>query len=98
MLTGLLKNLLMLSYFMKEMGAIIIHILGVISTYAVIMQLAMVESMPALQFVATSVIVAVSLLLNFLKYFGWIPETLWLLWEDFITVGGLAVLPQVTIL
>jgi hypothetical protein len=98
MLTGLLENLLMLSYFMKEMGAIIIHILGVISTYTVIMQLAMAESMPALQFVATSVIVAVGLLLNFLKYFGWIPGTLWLLWEDFITVGGLVVLPQVTIL
>jgi hypothetical protein len=98
MLTGLLENLLMLSYFMKEMGAIIIHILGVISTYTVIMQLAMAESMPALQFVATSVIVAVGLLLNFLKYFWGIPGTLWLLWEDFITVGGLVVLPQVTIL
>jgi hypothetical protein len=46
MLTGLLRNLLLLSYFMKETGPIIVHILGVISTYAVIMQLAMAESMP----------------------------------------------------
>jgi hypothetical protein len=98
MLTGLLENLLLLSSFMKEMGAVIVHILGVISTYAVIMQLAMAESMPAPQFMATSVIVVVGLVLNFLNYFGWIPGTLWLLWEDFITVGGLAVLPQVTIL
>jgi hypothetical protein len=98
MLTGLLRNLLLLSYFMKETGAVIIHILGVISTYTVIMQLAMAESMPAPQFVATSVIVVVGLLLNFLNYFGWIPGTLWLLWEDFIIVGGLVVLPQVIIL
>jgi hypothetical protein len=98
MLTGLLGNLLLLSYFMKETGAVIYHILGIISTYVVIMQLAMAESMPAPQFVATSVIVPVGLLLNFLNYFGWIPGTLWLLWEDFITIGGLAVLPQMTIL
>jgi hypothetical protein len=37
MLTGLLESLLPLSYFMKEMRVVIIHILGVISTYAVIM-------------------------------------------------------------
>jgi hypothetical protein len=88
MLTGLLRNLLLLSYFMKETGAVIVHILGVISTYVVIMQLAM----------ATSVIMVIGLLLNFLNYFGWIPGTLWLLWEGFIIVGGLVVLPQVTIL
>jgi hypothetical protein len=98
MLTGLLRNLLLLSYFMKETGAVIVHILGVISTNTVIMQLAMAESMSAPQFVATSVIVVVGLLLNFLNYFGWIPGTLWLLWEDFIIVGGLVVLPQVIIL
>jgi hypothetical protein len=100
MLTGLLGNLSLLSYFAKkkETGAVIVQTLGVISTYAVLVQLAMAESMPAPQFVATSVVVAAGLLLNFLNYFGWIPGTLWLLWEDFITVGGLAVLPQVTIL
>jgi hypothetical protein len=98
MLTGLLRNLLLLSYFMKETGVVIVHILGVISTNTVIMQLAMAESMPTPQFVATSVIVVVGLLLNFLNYFGWIPGTLWLLWEDFIIVGGLVVLPQVIIL
>jgi hypothetical protein len=100
MLTGLLGNLSLLSYFAKkkETGAVIVQTLGVISTYVVLVQLAMAESMPAPQFVATSVVVAAGLLLNFLNYFGWIPGTLWLLWEDFITVGGLAVLPQVTIL
>jgi hypothetical protein len=98
MLTRLLENLLLLSYFMKETGVVIVHILGVISTYAVLMQLAMAESMPTPQFVATLVIVAVGLLLNFLNYFGWIPGILWLLWEDFNTVGGLVMLPQATLL
>lgn len=99
MLTGLLGNLSLLSYFAKkkETEAVIVQTLGVISTYAVLVQLAMAESMPVPQFVATSVVVAAGLVLNFLNYFGWLPGTLWLLWEDFITVGGLAVLPQVTI-
>jgi hypothetical protein len=97
MLTGLLGNLSLLSYFAKkkETEAVIVQTLGVISTYAVLVQLAMAESMPVPQFVATSVVVAAGLILNFLNYFGWIPGTLLLLWEDFITVGGLAVLPQV---
>jgi len=98
MLTGLLGNLSLLSYFAKkkETEAAIVQTLGVISTYAVLVQLAMAESMPVPQFVATSVVVAAGLILNFLNYLGWLPGTLWLLWEDFITVGGLAVLPQVT--
>ncbi|KAG8066124.1 hypothetical protein GUJ93_ZPchr0004g38820 [Zizania palustris] len=97
MLTGLLGNLSLLSYFAKkkETGAVIVQTLGVISTYVVIAQLAMAESMPLPQFMATSTVVATGLLLNFLNYFGWLPGTLWLLWEDFITIGGLAVLPQV---
>jgi hypothetical protein len=92
MLTKLLKNLLLLSYFMKETRAVIVNILGVISTYAVLMQLAMAESMSVLQFVATSVIVAVGLLLNFLNYFGWIPGI------GFQHSRCLVVLPQATIL
>ena len=98
MLTGLLGNLSLLSYFAKkkETEAAIVQTLGVISTYAVLVQLAMAESMPVPQFVATSVVVAAGLILNFLNYLGWLPGTRWLLWEDFITVGGLAVLPQVT--
>lgn len=99
MLTGLLGNLSLLSYFAKkrETEAAIVQTLGVISTYVVIAQLAWAESMPPPQFVATSAVVAAGLLMNFLNYFGWLPGTLWLLWEDFITIGGLAVLPQVTI-
>ncbi|XP_072963803.1 maltose excess protein 1-like, chloroplastic [Typha angustifolia] len=97
MLTGLLGNLSLLSYFAKkkETEAVLVQTLGVVSTYAVIAQLAMAESMPLPQFVATSVVVGAGLVLNFLNYFGWLHEGIWLLWEDFITIGGLSVLPQV---
>ncbi|XP_020573852.1 maltose excess protein 1-like, chloroplastic [Phalaenopsis equestris] len=97
MLTGLLGNLSLLSYFAKkrETEAVIVQTLGVLSTYVVIVQLAMAEAMPQLQFAATSVVVASGLVINFLNYFGWIHKRVWMLWEDFITVGGLSVLPQV---
>ncbi|KAJ4800002.1 Maltose excess protein 1-like [Rhynchospora pubera] len=97
MLTGLLGNLSLLSYFAtkKETEAVLVQTLGVLSTYAVLVQLAMAESMPLPQFAATSAVVGIGLVLNFLNYFGWLNERLWLLWEDFTTIGGLSVLPQV---
>ncbi|KAH0456375.1 hypothetical protein IEQ34_014282 [Dendrobium chrysotoxum] len=97
MLTGLLGNLSLLSYFAKkrETEAVIVQALGVLSTYVVIVQLAMAEAMPLPQFAVTSAVVASGLLINFLNYFGWLHLGFWTLWEDFITVGGLSVLPQV---
>lgn len=97
MLTGLLGNLSLVSYFVekKETEAVIVQTLGVVSTYVVIAQLAMAQAMPLPQFVATSVVVALGLVVNFLNYFGWVDGAIWNLWEDFITIGGLAVLPQV---
>jgi uncharacterized membrane protein len=80
MLTGLLGNLSPLSYFAnkRETKAVIVQTLGVISTYVyvVLVQLAMVESMPVSQFVAVSVVVATGLILNFINYFGWLSRTL----------------------
>ncbi|CAA6673857.1 unnamed protein product [Spirodela intermedia] len=97
MLTGLLGNLSLLSYFAKkrETEAVLVQTLGVLSTYAVISQLAVAESMPLPHFIVTSVVIGAGLVLNFLNYFGWLSEGVWRFWEDFITVGGLAVLPQV---
>lgn len=97
MLTGLLGNLTLLSYFVKkkEKEAILVQTLGVVSIYVVISQLAIAGAMPLLQYIATSVVVALGLALNFLNYFQWLQDGIWQLWEDFITVGGLAVLPQV---
>ncbi|CAN8300319.1 unnamed protein product [Cochlearia groenlandica] len=97
MLTGLLGNLSLLSYFAKkrEKEAAVVQTLGVISTFVVLAQLAMAEAMPMQCFVATSVVVTVGLILNCLYYFGKLSTTLWRLWEDIITVGGISVLPQI---
>ncbi|GAB4826823.1 Core protein [Ancistrocladus abbreviatus] len=97
MLTGLLGNLSLLSYFAKkrETEAIVVQTLGVISMYVVLAQLAMAEAMPFLYFVTTSAVVISGVLLNFLNYFGLLHPYIWGIWEDFITVGGLSVLPQV---
>ncbi|KAK9056496.1 hypothetical protein SSX86_023857 [Deinandra increscens subsp. villosa] len=97
MFTGLLGNLSLLSYFAKkgETEAMVVQTLGVISTYAVITQLAMAGSMPVPQFTATSAVVACGLLINFLNYFKLLNHKIWNFWEDFITVAGLSALPQV---
>lgn len=97
MLTGLLGNLSLMSYFAKkrETEAVLVQTLGVVSTYIVIAQLTMAEAMPLPQFVVTSSVVASGLAINFLNYFGFLHHRVWTLWEDFITVGGLSVLPQV---
>lgn len=99
MLTSLLGNLSLLSYFAKkrEKEAMVVQTLGVISTYVVIVQLALAESMPLPYFLATSVVVVSGLFLNFMNYFGLLNAGIWRFWEDFITVGGLSVLPQVIV-
>ncbi|CAN8256008.1 unnamed protein product [Cochlearia groenlandica] len=97
MLTGLLGNLSLLSYFAKkrEKEAAVVQTLGVISTYVVLAQLAMAEAMPVKYFVATSAVVVIGLVLNCLFYFGKLSITVWRLWEEFITIGGISVLPQI---
>eukprot|EP00252_Welwitschia_mirabilis_P027663 TRINITY_DN9550_c0_g1_i1.p1 TRINITY_DN9550_c0_g1~~TRINITY_DN9550_c0_g1_i1.p1 ORF type:complete len:433 (+),score=57.13 TRINITY_DN9550_c0_g1_i1:47-1300(+) len=96
-LTGLLGNLSLLSYFAKkkETGAVIVQTVGVVSTYAVLSQLAMAGAMPSVPFIASSVAVGAGLIFNFLNYNSLLPAKLWRFWEDLITVGGVTVLPQV---
>ncbi|KAL5129658.1 Maltose excess protein 1, chloroplastic [Glycine soja] len=97
MLTSLLGNLSLLSYFAKkrEKEAMVVQTLGVVSTYVVLVQLALAETMPLPYFLATSVVVISGLVLNFLNYFGILNAGIWRFWEDFITIGGLSVLPQI---
>ncbi|KAL6522134.1 hypothetical protein OROMI_032011 [Orobanche minor] len=97
MLTGLLGNLSLVSYFIKkkETEAVIVQTSGVVSTYIVMLQLAMGEAMPRPQFIAISVVVASGLILDFMKYFNLLNSELWDFWEDFIAVVGLSTLPQV---
>ncbi|KAL9225210.1 hypothetical protein vseg_001159 [Gypsophila vaccaria] len=96
-LTGLLGGLSLLSYFAKkrETEAMIVQCLGVTTTYVVISQLAIGQAMPFPYYIATSVVIGVGVISNFLNYFGMLPPTIWQVWEDFITVGGLSLLPQV---
>lgn len=97
MLTGLLGNLSLLSYFAKkrEKEAIVVQTLGVVSIYVVISQLAMAEAMPFSYYLVISAVIGTGLILNFINYFNLLNPGIWRFWEDFITVGGLSVLPQV---
>ena len=97
MLTSLLGNLSLLSYFAKkrEKGAMVVQTLGVVSTFVVLAQLALAEAMPLPYFLVTSVVVVSGLFLNFMNYFGLLNAGIFRIWEDFITIGGLSVLPQV---
>lgn len=99
MFTGLLGNLSLLSYFIKkrETEAVVIQMLGAISMYVVILQLAMAEAMPFPHFIATSIVIASGLTLNFMKYFHLLNAEIWHFWEEFITIVGLSALPQVKI-
>ncbi|KAH7282277.1 hypothetical protein KP509_35G023000 [Ceratopteris richardii] len=96
-LVCLLGNLSLLSYFAKkrEVGAMIVQAVGVVTTSVVLLQLTLAGSMPSLVFIATAVAVGFGLILNFLNYNKLLSPQIWYLWEDVITVGGLAVLPQV---
>lgn len=100
MLTGLLGNLSLSLYFInkKETEAMVVQSVGVVSTYVVLLQLAMGEAMPLPQFIAVSAVVGFGLILNFLKFFGLLNDGIWHVWEDVILVGGLSTLPQVKLL
>ncbi|CAI9115623.1 OLC1v1016583C1 [Oldenlandia corymbosa var. corymbosa] len=97
MFTGLLGNLSLLSYFIKkrETEVVVVQTLGVVSIFIVITQLAMAGAMPLPQYVATSIVVFLGLVLNFMNYFYLLNPAIWRLWEDFITIAGLSALPQV---
>ncbi|WOK98350.1 hypothetical protein Cni_G07061 [Canna indica] len=97
MLTGLLGNMTLLSYFIKkkEAKAIVVQTLGVVLIYVVLGQLAMAKAMSLPYFTAISLLVVLGLLLIFMNYFRRLHEGVWQVWEDFITVVGISVLPQV---
>lgn len=97
LLTGLLGNLSLLSYFAgkKERGATVVQAVGVISTFIVLVQLAIAGSMPAPVFTATAVAVVVGFVVNFLNYNGLLSASIYRVWQEIISIGGVSVLPQV---
>lgn len=97
MLTGLLGNLSLLSYFIKkrESEAVAIQLVGVVSIYVVLWQLAMAEAMPLPHFVATSIVTVSGVVINLMKRFDLLARGVWKYWEEFITIAGLSALPQV---
>lgn len=96
-LTGLLGNLSLLSYFAskRERGAMIVQSVGVVSTLIVLMQLAIAGAMPLPAFTATSTAVVLGFVLNLLNYQELLRPSIWHLWEEAVTIGGVTVLPQV---
>ncbi|XP_038901253.1 maltose excess protein 1-like, chloroplastic [Benincasa hispida] len=58
-------------------------------------QLAIAGAMPLPYFAATPAVVASGLLINFMNYFNVLSIQILKFWEDFITVGGFSILPQV---
>ncbi|KAL1533522.1 maltose excess protein 1-like, chloroplastic isoform X1 [Salvia divinorum] len=97
MLTGLLGNLSLLSYFIKkrESEAVVIQLVGAISIYVVILQLVMAEAMPLPHFVTTSIVTLSGVVINLMKHFETLDDGVWKSWEEFITIAGLSALPQV---
>lgn len=95
--TGLLGNLLLLSYFAskKELGATLVQAVGVVSTFVLLSQIFVAGFMPPPAFALTTVVVAVGLTLNLLNYKGVLSPAIWSVWQDAAGLVGLTVLPQV---
>ncbi|KAL3683188.1 hypothetical protein R1sor_001210 [Riccia sorocarpa] len=96
-LTGLLGNLSLLSYFAskRERGAMVVQAVGVVSTLAVLMQLAIAGAMPLPAFAVTASAVVIGLVVNFFNYINKLSPAVWRVWGEVVSIGGVTVLPQV---
>jgi len=68
---------------------------GAATTLIVLMQLAIAGAMPLPAFAATATAVVLGFILNLLNYQELLRPSLWLVWEEAVTIGGVTVLPQV---
>ncbi len=95
--TGILGNMLLLSYFasQKEKGASLVQGVGVITSAVVVTQIFLAGFMPGLAFAVVMPAIVAGLVLNFLQLKGKLPEKLWKGWSRASGLLGLAVLPQV---
>lgn len=68
---------------------------GASSTLTLLIQIWLAGYMPLAPFAAVCSYFALGCLVNGLRYTGGLPQAVWAVWQDFIGVLGLAVLPQV---
>lgn len=68
---------------------------GAATTLIVLMQLAIAGAMPLAAFAATAIAVVLGFILNLLNYQELLRPSIWHVWEEAVTIGGVTVLPQV---
>lgn len=73
----------------------IVQGVGVGSTLIVLMQLAIAGAMPLPAFGVTTLAVVLGYILNILNYQKIVIPSIWQVWEEAVTIGGVTVLPQV---
>lgn len=95
--TGILGNMLLLSYFVskKEAGAARVQAVGVITSGIVLAQIFYAGFMPAFAFWGIAAMMAGGLTLNLLKYLGVFNGNIWKAWTMISGLTGLGVLPTV---
>eukprot|EP00850_Spirogloea_muscicola_P015358 SM000117S25478 [mRNA] locus=s117:61601:64802:- [translate_table: standard] len=95
--TGLAANLMLLSYFIgkDERSATLVQSIGAISGYAVITQIYLAGYMPPAAYYGVTVGLVLALVVNVLKQVKLLPISVWRVWQNFIGVGGVTLLPQV---
>ena len=95
--TGILGNMLLLSYFVsqKEAGAARVQAVGVMTSAVVVGQIFYAGFMPAFAFWAVAPTIVVGLILNYLNYKGVVNGKIWAAWSRLLGLGGLAVMPLV---
>jgi len=95
--TGILANLLLLSWFtsQKEPSAARVQAVGVVTSGVVLGQLFLAGFMPAAAFFTVMPVIATGLTLSFLNAKGRLPPRVWDTWNRLSSVAGLAALPLV---
>ncbi|MBI4052279.1 MAG: hypothetical protein HY400_07215, partial [Elusimicrobia bacterium] len=95
--TGLLGNMLLLSYFVsqKERGAATVQTVGVITTLIVLSQIFLAGFMPGAAFGTILPVILLGLVLNYLNFKDRMHGLVWDIWKKASATIALAALPQV---
>lgn len=96
-LTSLAGNLSLMSYFVhkRERGAMVVQGVGVLTTFVVLLQLTLAQSMPLFVFILTTIACVMGFVVSILHYIHYVNQQMWKFWQEFIGVVGLYVLCQI---